>query len=281
MNVTLINCKKTHRPNHNEELFVSALKQAGHQVTALAWDDLKPNHQCDVALFRLVWDYVDRLPEFMTWLDDFENHNFTLYNDIKTIRWNLKKTYLLELQSKGIRIPKTYVWQGQYLPNWIELEKNLGPAPYVFKPIVSAAARGTFMVHGDVSYSAAIDRMKRAPFIAQKYLREVKNGEVSLIYFAGQYSHAVKKIPQPGDFRVQSDFGGSVRPYEASSAEIDWGLKVIGCAPADPLIARVDYVISENEPTLMELEVFEPELFFNQSPGSAEKLVRALESRTR
>ena len=44
----------------------------------------------------------------------------------------------------------------------------------------------------------------------QAFVPEVETqGEVSLVFIDGVFSHAVRKRPAQGDFRVQIDFGGS------------------------------------------------------------------------
>ena len=46
--------------------------------------------------------------------------------------------------------------------------------------------------------------------MVQKFMDSiVTEGEWSLIFFGGEFSHAVLKTPSSGDFRVQNDFGGT------------------------------------------------------------------------
>lgn len=277
MKITLLNCQNLRRPNNNEGLLVTALEARGHDVESLSWDQIGPDHKTDVAVLRLIWDYVERYEEFQNWLNKMKEASFPLLNKPETIFWNLRKDYLLNLSKQGIQIPTSYVWEGKYLPHWDELEKTLGPAPYVFKPIVSSGGRGTFLVQGDVSYSAAIARMNRAPFIAQVFLREVRGGELSAMVFNGKYSHAVKKVPQSGDFRVQTTYGGHVESATLDKKQIAWAENLVALAPGKPLVARVDFVMTNGKPVLMELEVFEPELFFDKDPKAADRFALSLE----
>jgi glutathione synthase/RimK-type ligase-like ATP-grasp enzyme len=276
MRIAVVGCRETKKVAKDEALFHQALMKRGHQVEVIPWEDLKPDHSCDLAVIRTVWNYVEKFEEFQKWLPSMRSASFRILNSLDTIEWNINKKYLLELQQKGVRIPTSLIWEREFLPNWIKLEEALGPAPFVFKPIISAGARGTYLVHGDVSYSAVIDRIRHKPLIAQEYLREVKTGEYSAMVFGGEFSHAVLKTPQPGDFRVQTDFGGSVSPTELDKDLITWAENVAGLAPGKPPIARVDFVLHREEPYLMELEVFEPELFFRFDPKSPERLASAL-----
>jgi glutathione synthase/RimK-type ligase-like ATP-grasp enzyme len=274
--ITILNSERTNSETGTDRLLYEALRNQGADIELRAWQDFDLKAATGLVVFRMLWDYVDHYPKFLEWLQQAKSSKAQFVNPLSTIEWNLRKTYLQDLFQKGVTIPKSFFWEGKYLPHWEAFEKTLGPAPYVFKPIVSANARGTFLVQGDVSYSAAIDRMKKEPFIAQEYIRNIKHGEVSALVFGGVFSHAVKKVPQSGDFRVQSDFGGKVLPTKLSPPEIKWVESVVEKAPGAPKIARVDYVPHENGLLLMELEVFEPELFLETDPGSALRLARAL-----
>ena len=105
-------------------------------------------------------------------------------------------------------------------------------------------------------------------------------GEVSLVYCDGRFSHAVRKIPAAGDFRVQSEFGGSVEHIPASDALIELGIRAIEAAP-DPLTyARVDIVKGHDGGwQMIELEAIEPELFLGFAPDAGRALGEAFRKR--
>ena len=98
-------------------------------------------------------------------------------------------------------------------------------------------------------------------------------GEISLIMIGGKYTHAVKKIAKKGDFRVQDDHGGHVKKYTATKQEILFAEKCLEASPFKTVYARVDLVYDNNNiPSLSELELIEPELWFRNKPKSAEFL---------
>jgi hypothetical protein len=109
--------------------------------------------------------------------------------------------------------------------------------------------------------------------ILQPYLPAVETfGEVSAISFGGVLSHAVRKIPVSGDYRVQDDFGASDEPWACTDE-----LKALSdCALAaaarllqrsEPLLyARVDALRDlSGRLVLTELEIVEPSLFFRHA----------------
>ncbi len=147
----------------------------------------------------------------------------------------------------------------------------------VLKPTISGAARHTYRVN-----LGNIDRMQKIlnnlnlkeDMIVQEFLTDIMNrGEISLIMIGGEFTHAIRKIGKENDFRVQDDHGGRTEKHHATSEEISFAKKVITACPYDPLYARVDIIYDNNgNPSLSELELIEPELWFRNNPKSAEKL---------
>jgi glutathione synthase/RimK-type ligase-like ATP-grasp enzyme len=106
--------------------------------------------------------------------------------------------------------------------------------------------------------------------LVQPFLDEVPaSGEHSLIYIDGEFSHAAIKRAAASEFRVQTEHGGTVTPLAVESWLVDAGMRVLKALSAPPLYARVDGVVRGNEFLLMELELIEPNLFFDLRPDSA------------
>jgi hypothetical protein len=104
-----------------------------------------------------------------------------------------------------------------------------------------------------------------------------------LVYFGGQLSHAVCKVPPAGDFRVQVNWGGRYRAYETSAAEravAEGCLEAAGRAFGlqEPLVyARVDLLQSpQGDWWLNELELVEPALYFELAPDGPARLLAAI-----
>ena len=112
----------------------------------------------------------------------------------------------------------------------------------------------------------------------QEFLNNIiTQGEISLILIGGKYTHAVKKIAKKGDFRVQDDHGGRVEKYTPTKEEILFAENCLIASPFKPKYARVDIVYdNNNKPSLSELELIEPELWFRNYPLAAEKLAEEI-----
>ncbi|KAA3603959.1 MAG: hypothetical protein DWQ06_05730 [Calditrichaeota bacterium] len=98
-------------------------------------------------------------------------------------------------------------------------------------------------------------------------------GEWSLIFFGNEFSHAILKKAKQGDFRVQSDFGGSVNVEIPSKRIVETAQKMIDSLDKKLLYVRVDGVEIDNEFVLMEFEALEPELFFRTNEESTQIFV--------
>jgi glutathione synthase/RimK-type ligase-like ATP-grasp enzyme len=114
--------------------------------------------------------------------------------------------------------------------------------------------------------------------LLQPYLGSVETaGERSAIFIDGAFSHAVRKVPVPGDYRVQDDFGAEDRPVELTAGERRLARAAVAAAGGDLLYARVDLLADDRgRPRLSELELVEPSLFFRHHPAAAERLAGAL-----
>ena len=88
------------------------------------------------------------------------------------------------------------------------------------------------------------------------------------------------KVPVPGDYRVQDDYGASDEPWDPPEL---WKIQCEGLLKSlsvTPLYARCDFLTGpQGEPWLVELELIEPSLFFRHDPASPERFTEAILAR--
>ncbi len=170
-----------------------------------------------------------------------------MWNPADTLRWNSEKTYLRELEAEGIATIPT-AWEGE-VP-WEDA---------IIKPTVAGGSLGLRRAEKGEPIEPG--------HMAQPFIPEIVNaGELSLIFFDGQFSHAVRKTPAEGDIRVQPEHGGIITAAEPTADELAAAERVIAAADRDLLYARVDFV---GDNLLIELEAIEPRFFFEQGPPEA------------
>jgi hypothetical protein len=107
--------------------------------------------------------------------------------------------------------------------------------------------------------------------------RVLSEGEFSTFFFNGEYSHAILKKPEEGDFRTQEEHGADIRSVEAPQDLVDTAHDVVALVEPLPVYVRADFVRGDDERFLvMELELIEPSLYLRYDPGSAMRFARAL-----
>lgn len=273
-----------HNVFYEDFLVQKALQAENLNVTRLAWDDPHFNwSDTKAVLFRTTWDYFDRFAEFSKWLTEVSTKT-TLLNSEKLIRWNIDKHYLLDLQKNGIHVAESYFIEAGTKTTLATLHTQLNWQETVLKPCVSGAGRHTYRLSTEnIAEHEAIftelianESMMLQPF--QHHI--VTQGELSLIIFNGEYSHAVLKQAKVGDFRVQDDFGGTVKPYTPTETEIAFALNATKACPELPIYARVDiFTDNTNQLAVSELELIEPELWFRNDTNAAKILAKHISKR--
>lgn len=276
-----LNPEKVNGYIHNilteEELLKKALEKHDLKVIRKDWAD--PDFDWTTtkcAIFRTTWDYFDRFDEFQVWLDQIE-HQTKLINPVSTIRWNMDKHYLRDLEKKGVRIVETlYIKRGESR-SLSNIYKEAGWKDVILKPTVAGAARHTYKLNsGNIADYESIfsELITKEDMMLQPYQYNIATkGEVSFMVMGGRFTHAILKKAKSGDFRVQDDFGGTVHNYDASEDEIAFAEEVIHACKPLPAYARVD-VMWDNEDQLAvsEVELVEPELWFRENHEAADVL---------
>tara|TARA_B110000003_G_C16619276_1_gene522498 strand:+ start:1090 stop:2001 length:912 start_codon:yes stop_codon:yes gene_type:complete len=264
-----------------DSLLQTALENKGLKVCKKDWADKGFDWTTTkYAIFRTTWDYFERFDEFFIWLENTKKKT-TFINSSEIINWNIDKHYLQDLAKNKINIaPTLFIEKG----NKITLLALFTKAKWneaVLKPAISGAARHTYRITpSNCSEVEAVfqELIESESMLFQEFLNNItKKGEISLILIGGKYTHAVKKIAKKGDFRVQDDHGGWVEKYTPTKEEIVFAENCLTASPYKPMYARVDIVYDNNDkPSLSELELIEPELWFRFFPEAAEKLAEEI-----
>jgi glutathione synthase/RimK-type ligase-like ATP-grasp enzyme len=102
------------------------------------------------------------------------------------------------------------------------------------------------------------------------------DGELSLVFLGGEFSHAVLKRAAAGEFRVQSRYGGTVTRVDPPAEWVTQARSILESVPGPWLYARVDGCILDARFVLVELEMLEPDLFLNYEPEAPRRFADAL-----
>lgn len=265
-----------------DRLLAAALSRRGLTTVRVDWSRPEVDWSAfRLAVFRTTWDYFDRFAAFRAWLSRIERENVRVLNALSTVRWNMDKHYLGDLEGRGLPVvPTAFVPQGQPV-SLAQLLQARGWSEAVIKPAVSGAARETHRVHAanlqqhEVTFARLVNE---EAMLVQPFLPEIMTqGEVTVVLMGGQPTHAIRKQAKPGDFRVQDDHGGTVHPHDATSDELDLAVAAMTSVKPLPAYGRVDIVRgSSGELQIMEMELIEPELWMRFHPPAAGAFAAAL-----
>lgn len=265
--------------NDESRDLLTFLTGKGVDITAVVWNDSNVQWKAyNVVIIKSPWDYHENLPEFIEWLDMLASLNVKVLNPVDVVKWNSNKRYLLEIADKGLKvIQSAYLEKGSSFDG--KFFDRFNTDKLVIKPCVSAGAKNTLII----SKADFAERIKEIDallaeedFLVQPFIKEIKEGEWSFLFFNGTYSHSVLKTPKQGDFRVQHYHGGSISYPAPEQQYISQAAEYVQAAPSQTLYARVDGVIKDGVFQLMELEMIEPYLYFDGDNERLERYYNAL-----
>jgi glutathione synthase/RimK-type ligase-like ATP-grasp enzyme len=250
------------------------LGAAGLDVEGRSWVEAGDLTGFDLVLPLFVWGYPQAHNAWLERMAEWEARQVRLINPASVLRWNSDKLYLARLEAKGAPVVPT-LFVDALTPDLMEQAAHrFGTDRVVAKPRISSSAWRTIRW----APGEPLDDGPEGAAMVQPYLRDIEAaGEASLIYFGRRFSHAVAKVPQPGDFRVQQEFDGIITAYRPRSDELAAAERILA-AVAEPLLyARVDLVRSSGgEPLLIELELVEPDLYLRHDAEAGGRFAAAV-----
>ncbi|MGH6633280.1 MAG: ATP-grasp domain-containing protein, partial [Sphingopyxis sp.] len=219
----------------------------------------------DLILPLFAWGYQRDVAAWYALLDRLEEASLPVANPVPVLRWNSDKAYLGELGAKGVAVVPTVEVDALDDASLAEAMAELATDEVVIKPAISGGADGTHRIEPGAPIPADALGVRR---LVQPLMPGIlTEGEFSLFFFAGKFSHAIVKRPASGDFRVQEQFGGHEAPWDASDAAQTLAVAALAAAPAPPVYARADMVgDAAGKLHIMELELIEPSLFLHHAP---------------
>lgn len=261
--IYFLTCYKKPQLPPGELNAVHELRKSGQPVEIVNWDEWNPEELTsnDLVFLRSTWNYDQKPEEFYRFLIKLQQSEATVFNHTETLLWNLNKKYMFDFQDKGLPVIPTYLpSQKQELIHDFPETQTI-----IAKPFFSAGARGLQKLTREDWLCNSLPET----YICQPFVASVpEKGEWSLLYFDGEFSHTVLKVPKSEDFRVQSDYGGTVQFVDVPSEWKTLGNQFLAACPKPPFFARVDLVLWKENPVLIELEVIEPELFVNEKKAN-------------
>lgn len=240
------------------------LRGVGLEIDSRSWTDGDVSG-FDLVLPLVAWGYHQGNGRWPAQVGAWERDGIRLCNPASVLRWNADKRYLARLEEHGAPVVPTVYAERLTDAVLADAAARFGTDRLVAKPQVSAGAWQTIRW----SPGTPLDHGPAGAAMIQPYLPSIEQeGEISLLYFGGVFSHAIRKRPQPGDFRVQPEFDGIITRHEPAVDERAAAAAVLAAIEEQLLYARVDLVRGlDGKPALMELELVEPDLYLDFDPA--------------
>lgn len=235
---------------------------SGLSVETVRWVDPAVDwKRFGAVLVFAAWDYQDDHTAFLAKLDAITAQGVPVFNPPDLVRWNIRKTYLREMEKRGVPIIPTLWPEHPTAQDVWDAFGAFGADDVILKRQVGAGARAQqrFSKHDLPPPGPVLDR----PGMIQPFVPTiVTEGEFSFLFIDGEFSHALVKRAAEGDYRIQEAYGGKSGRVDPSDADRRQARAVLDALDEPPLYARVDMVRGlDGSLLLMELEVIEPYLF--------------------
>lgn len=278
----------------DDQVVVNCLRAHHYSVDPVEWGiDITMLHRYDMIVMRSPWDCmetVENRQRFVAWIEALQEMDIPIQNPAALMLWLLNKAYLKDFEFAGIPIvPSHIIKKGQDvdLEAWLDTYGQV-----ILKPCISAGAQGLFCLSNREeirSREGAIQHaLADADYLIQPFISTIQaQGEWSLIYIEGEYSHAVHKMPAKDGFLIHTQHGGRFQYQDPPSEILHLGNQAAkglpsifqqasGISGMSPLYLRIDIIPGSEGPLLSECEGVEPALFFRANPGSEERFVKAM-----
>jgi hypothetical protein len=267
----------------DDRLLLRALRTRGLAAEPAVWED--PHYDWAAAtlcVVRSTWDYAYRRREFLAWAERVADA-IPLWNALPIVIWNTHKQYLVDLGTYGVPTVPTRILPAGTHATLASICAEEGWEEVIVKAAVAQTGRYLKRVPAGRHDEGQrhLDRLLPSEdLLVQPFLPGVTSeGETSLVYVDRGFSHAVRKQPTAGDFRVHDDFEGSIAPVTPTPVQLEVAAAALAAVDEPLLYARVDLVPGADGPVVMELELVEPALYLGTAQGAADRLAAAVAAR--
>jgi len=264
-------------------LAIPYLQELGWTVDWVPWRTLAVDWtDYDVVYLGVAWDYPQDPDGFLDTLRQIDAAGARLLNSLPTAQWNINKQYLRDLQERGVDIVPSAWFDNVRAFELSAILEMFAADRVVVKPVIGTNAIDSFVItrdNWDARGQAVRANFSNRAFVVQPFIDAVQSeGEYSLFFIGGKYSHAIRKKPVVGDYRVQEEYGASLESVKPEPALLRAAEHSVAAVDPVPLYARSDFVRSaDNRFLLMELELIEPSMYLRLDDAAPERFARAFD----
>jgi glutathione synthase/RimK-type ligase-like ATP-grasp enzyme len=257
-------------------LIVAAGAEHGLDFTLRNWDDATlPTQGFDAAIIKSCWDYTRRCDEFIAAIAAHEHTGLRVLNPSHIVAWNARKTYLQALGAAAIDTLYVDKLDARAVAQAFDA---FDAAEIVIKPQIGAGAANTLRLARNAWSEADLRDGPPAAAMLQPFLASIGvEGERSLFWFGGEFSHAICKRPAPGGWRANQPRATRIFSDPAPSQARDVAEGARAAIPDGAFTVRIDLVRADaGDWRVIEIEAIEPYLFLAFAPEGARVFAKSL-----
>ena len=262
--VAIVSCNKWMNKITEDLLLKQELIKNNIGTEIISWEDKSIDYsKFDCLILRSAWGYQDKYLEFKQWLQMIKNKNILLLNYPDIIINNIQKNKQFNiLKNNNIPFIDT-----DFVYNEEDLLEKIDSNPLaVIKPVISGSGENTYLIKQEnLSNLRNILNELNNVFIQndngimiQPYINGIENGEYACVFIDGINTHNMLRFPGVFSEKKRSIYLSNIPhcvkklAYDVSKLE----------EFADYLYMRVDIVLQDGNPIIMEVELAEPDLLF-------------------
>lgn len=261
--IGIVSCDEWKNKIKEDLMLQRELLKDGYITEIISWQDKTLNYsEYDCLILRSVWGYQDFYSQFKNWLLDLKKNNTPIYNSVDIILNNIRKDKQFEILDKYSipHIQTTFIKECGEIEKIYEYDK-----PFVIKPIISGSGQNTYMITPKNEFTSqniiiqnciSIVNQDENGLMVQPFISSVKNGEYSCVFIDGINTHNMLRFP--GIF--------AEKKHAIYLTTIPNNVIVLANSVSqipefnNYLYMRVDIVVENNIPYIMEVELAEPDL---------------------
>lgn len=271
--VAIVSCDRWKKKVYDDLLVQGEFLRQGLDAKIVSWQDPAVKWKdFDVAIVGSMWGYQNDLKNFEQWLKKVEDET-VLVNPVAVVRANYDKAKQFRmLKEAGVPVIETQVIKINGLRKF-ELPED----KFVIKPAISGSGENTFLIKDIEGFEAVRDKLRilnrTKELLVQPFVPEIRAGELGIVVIGGEIVNMVRRFPGviEGSYKVETVARSEI------SDEIKELVEKITRLPAyeKAVYLRVDIVEREDGPAVMEVEAFEPQLYYYLLKGADRKKVLA------
>lgn len=265
--IGIVSCDKWKDKIKEDLLLQKELLKNGIDAEIISWQNKNIDYsEYNCLILRSVWGYQDDYENFKEWLLFIKENNLIMFNNVNIILDNIRKDVQFEILKKYNipYIPTTIIRESI---NWNKLD--FYEQEFVVKPIISGSGDNTYKFATNEEINEMIRKkyeitLQQADngLLIQPFVSGINKGEYSCVFIDGINTHNMLRYPGVLGEKKRAEYLTTV-----PKSVLDLAIQVSNIPEfSGYLYARIDIVLENNKPYIMEVELTEPDLLIKYVP---------------